>query len=78
MARRFCNRPKTVQTYEYQPDGDWEKVEETVGTEFYYSPIRPFYQAAFENPGENVWTDLYVFRTGNAVGLDATTTYRES
>ena len=74
----FATAQKTVQTYEYQPDGDWEKVEETVGTEFYYSPIRPFYQAAFENPGENVWTDLYVFRTGNAVGLDATTTYRES
>ena len=43
----FATAQKTVQTYEYQPDGDWEKVEETVGTEFYYSPIRPFYQAAF-------------------------------
>ena len=74
----FETAVKTVETYEFLPDGDWEKVEESVGTEFYYSPIRPFYQAAFENPGENVWTDLYVFRTGNAVGLDATTTYRES
>lgn len=74
----FETAEKTVQTYKFMSDGDWEKVEETVGTEFYYAPIRPFYQAAFENPGENVWTDLYVFRTGNAVGLDATTTYRAS
>ncbi|MEM6521987.1 MAG: HAMP domain-containing protein, partial [Cyanobacteria bacterium P01_C01_bin.70] len=72
----FETAVKTVQTYELAANGEWEKVEETVGTEFYYSPIRPFYQAAFDNPGENVWTDFYVFRTGNAVGLDATRTYQ--
>ncbi|MGD1860041.1 MAG: HAMP domain-containing protein [Leptolyngbyaceae cyanobacterium] len=72
----FETAVKTVQTYELAANGEWEKVEETVGTEFYYSPIRPFYQAAFDDPGNNVWTDFYVFRTGNAVGLDATRTYQ--
>ena len=45
---------------------------------FITPPFDRFTRQLFENPGENVWTDLYVFRTGNAVGLDATTTYRES
>ncbi|MGF1459756.1 MAG: HAMP domain-containing protein [Leptolyngbyaceae cyanobacterium] len=67
---------KTVETYEFDAGGDWEKVEEVTGREFYYAPIRPFYRAAFDNPGQNVWTDLYVFRTDNAVGIDAANTYR--
>ncbi|MDB9529290.1 HAMP domain-containing protein [Oscillatoria sp. CS-180] len=68
---------KTVTTYDFYPtDRRWEKVEETVRPEAYYAPIRPFYQAALGNPGQNVWTDLYVFKTGRAVGLDAATTYQ--
>jgi HAMP domain-containing protein len=69
---------KTVQTYEFQTNNAWQILEETIGSEFYYAPIRPFYRDAFERPDENVWTDLYVFKTDNAVGLDAANTYRES
>jgi HAMP domain-containing protein len=78
LPEDFTTAEKTVRTYEFQADKDWQILEETIGSEFYYAPIRPFYRDAFESPGEDVWTDLYVFQTDNAVGLDAATTYRES
>ncbi|RZM76612.1 HAMP domain-containing protein [Leptolyngbya iicbica] len=74
----FETADKTVRTYQFQANNDWQILEESTGKEFYYAPIRPFYRDAFEQPDENVWTDLYVFKTGNAVGLDAATTYREA
>ncbi|MGA1134026.1 MAG: HAMP domain-containing protein, partial [Prochlorotrichaceae cyanobacterium] len=66
---------KTVISYNLF-EAELEKVEETKTTEVYYAPVRPFYQKAAENPGEDVWTDIYVFKTGNAVGLDSSTTYQ--
>ncbi len=78
LPEDFETANKTVQTYQFQTGRDWQILEETTGREFYYAPIRPFYRDAFESPDENVWTDLYVFKTGNAVGLDAANTYRAS
>lgn len=74
----FAAAQKTVQTYEFYPEQRrWEKIEETIQPEAYYAPIRPFYEVALTDPGNNVWTDLYIFKTGGAVGLDASTTYRK-
>jgi len=67
---------KTVETFRFSQNQNLEKINESQSTEVYYAPIRPFYEVAIANPGEPVWTDVYVFRTGNAVGLDASTTYQ--
>ncbi|HEY9887400.1 MAG TPA: HAMP domain-containing protein [Candidatus Obscuribacterales bacterium] len=67
---------KTEEIYQFRPDGEWLKTGEILGSQVYYAPIRPFYEAAIAQPGESVWTDVYVYSTGNAVGLDAATTYQ--
>ncbi|MEM6434778.1 MAG: HAMP domain-containing protein [Cyanobacteria bacterium P01_D01_bin.115] len=70
---------KTIETYNFYPEQRrWEKIEDTAQPEVYYAPIRPFYEVALTDPGNSVWTDLYIFKTGRAVGLDASTTYRPS
>jgi len=68
---------KTIVTYQLTTDGDFKKTEEVKTSEVYYAPVRPFYKAAAAKPGEDVWTDLYVFKTGNAVGLDSSITYQK-
>ncbi|MEM9005142.1 MAG: cyclic nucleotide-binding domain-containing protein [Cyanobacteria bacterium P01_F01_bin.86] len=68
---------RTIETYRFTENQDWQKVEETQRQEIYYAPSRPYYLAAAANPGENVWTDVYVFRTDNVVGLDSAITYED-
>ncbi|MEM6522106.1 MAG: cyclic nucleotide-binding domain-containing protein, partial [Cyanobacteria bacterium P01_C01_bin.70] len=67
-----------VETYQFSPeDRTLTQVDSNRRHEFYYAPLRPYYQEALENLGETVWTDVYRFRTGNVVGLDAATAYRD-
>ena len=68
---------RTIETYRFTEDQDWQKVEETQRPEVYHAPSRPYYMAAAANPGEDVWTNVYVFRTDNVVGLDSAITYEE-
>ncbi|MEM8638674.1 MAG: HAMP domain-containing protein [Cyanobacteria bacterium P01_G01_bin.54] len=65
---------KTVDTYNLI-DSRWQKVGASQTAEIYYAPVRPFYQVAAETPGEDAWTDIYVFVTGKAVGIDSSITY---
>ncbi|NEO84015.1 MAG: HAMP domain-containing protein [Spirulina sp. SIO3F2] len=65
---------KTIDTYRHE-GSDWEKVGERQIAEVYYSPVRPFYEVAADRPGEDAWTDLHVFVTGKAVGIEASITY---
>ena len=67
---------KTIVTYQVTEWGV-EETETTKTSEVYYAPARPFYTAASAKPSEDVWTDLYVFKTGNAVGLDSSITYQK-
>jgi HAMP domain-containing protein len=67
---------KTIVTYQVAA-GEFQETENTKTSEVYYAPVRPFYKAAAAKPGEDVWTDLYVFKTGNAVGLDSSITYQK-
>lgn len=66
-----------VRTLRFDENQGWVQVDRSRREEYYYAPIRPWYQAAAENPGENVWTEVYRFKTGNVVGLDAATTYSD-
>ncbi len=68
---------RTIETYRFTESQDWQEVEETQRQEIYYAPRRPYYTAAVANPGEDVWTNVYVFRTDNVVGLDSAITYED-
>ncbi|MGB0563430.1 MAG: hypothetical protein ACPGVO_16740, partial [Spirulinaceae cyanobacterium] len=65
---------KTIDTYK-MGENSWQKVGENRTAEIYYAPVRPFYQVAADKPGEDAWTDLHVFVTGRAVGIEASITY---
>jgi len=67
---------KTVETFQFSQGQDWKKIDENQAPELYYAPIRPFYRIAAANPGEQVWTDVYVFSTESALGLDTSKTYQ--
>ncbi|MGD1861059.1 MAG: cyclic nucleotide-binding domain-containing protein [Leptolyngbyaceae cyanobacterium] len=77
-ANQFDSPDWQVETYEFV-DGQkgWQQVDQFQRNEFYYAPSRPYYQTALATPGKNVWTDVYRFRTGNVVGLDAAVTYQD-
>ena len=67
-----------VRTYDFiEEDDAWQQVDQTRREEFYFAPQRPYYEEAVAQPGESVWTDVYRFRTGNVVGLDAAITYND-
>ncbi|MEM9815718.1 MAG: cyclic nucleotide-binding domain-containing protein [Cyanobacteria bacterium P01_D01_bin.6] len=67
-----------VETYDFDEEAAaWQQVDQSQRDEFYYAPVRPFYTAALPTPGENVWTNVYRFKTGNVVGLDAAVTYQD-
>ncbi|MEM7649689.1 MAG: cache domain-containing protein, partial [Cyanobacteria bacterium P01_A01_bin.70] len=67
-----------IETYEFDENEiAWQQVDQSQRDDFYYAPIRPFYTAAWPTPGESVWTDVYRFKTGNVVGLDAAVTYQD-
>ncbi|MEM9505948.1 MAG: hypothetical protein AAGA01_18585 [Cyanobacteria bacterium P01_E01_bin.43] len=67
-----------VRTFDFvEAEDAWQQVDQTQRDEFYFSPQRPYYQAALATPGESVWTDVYRFRTGNVVGLDAAIAYED-
>lgn len=42
----------------------------------FYAPQRPWYQNALKTPGKTAWT-IYVYRSTNAPGMDATITLRQ-
>lgn len=56
----------------------WSISREISESQIYYAPARPFYSVAIPNPGEDAWTDLYLFATGNVVGLDSSITFEEN
>lgn len=65
---------KTIDTYELT-EAAQTQIDQSKEDEVYYSPVRPFYAVAAERPTENAWTDIHVFVTGNAVGIESGITY---
>lgn len=70
----FTKATKTISTYNITAT-ERIKIDESTSEEVYYAPIRPFYKVAAETPNQDAWTDIYVFVTGNAVGIDSSITY---
>lgn len=64
---------KTIESYQTQ-DGQITFLEQQEFPEDYYAPQRPWYQVALQNPGQQAWTDVYVFATGKIPGIDSSIT----
>ncbi len=56
---------------------DGRTVEQTISTHSandYYAPARAWYRAAVAEPGEHVWTDIYVFDVSRKPGINTAIT----
>jgi HAMP domain-containing protein len=64
---------KTTEAYRIKGD-TLEFVSKEQVAEDYYAPQRPWYKVALETPGEQSWTDVYLFATGRIPGIDSSIT----
>lgn len=55
----------------------WQFESQVREDQIYYAPIRPFYTVALPTPGEDAWTELYLFATDKVVGLDSSITFEQ-
>jgi methyl-accepting chemotaxis protein len=64
----------------YRPaNGQLEQTNQTIKEMDppYYAPSRPWYENAVQQEGETAWT-IYVYRSGNTPGMDASITLRNN
>jgi len=62
---------KTSIFYTRDAQNNWQANRTEMVQEDFYSPQRPWYQAALANPGEIAWSEVYIFRTSRTPGISS-------
>jgi adenylate cyclase len=75
-SKWFAARNEAERTEDYFVN-DGERISLTVTkhkVNDYYSPARAWYRLAIRNPGQHIWTDIYVFDVSRKPGLNTAIT----
>lgn len=61
---------RTITAY-HIGDGELRAGSSSIAAEDYFAPARPWFKAALDQPGEVVWSDVYLFATSGTPGIDS-------